>query len=187
MNKRLLLGMVFLTGLSACSHKPTKLALYPETPVINQKAYADLQIGFEDTRYQQHLIQVHRSNSAPQLIEANVAPVEVIRSLISRSLKAKGISFSPTSKARAKVEISNWRTKVEQGTVDYQANTIIELKITVRKENKTLTKIFKGDAKKRGPFSMSVANMELEQSQLLNKIANDIVNDQQLMQFIGAK
>lgn len=172
--------------LFACSAPVTHVIVSPELHLANSNVFQQkqVQLRVEDLRPLNHIVQISRIDEAAQLYSAQQPITEVINSTLTSALKASGLQIQPQAANQVEIIIDNALVSVQQGLLKYSANNQMEVRVVINNSVGSLTKVFKITGKSNGPLKADLAVLERDFNQQLAKLLRQIVQNEELQQFI---
>jgi len=177
--------------LAACSSTPKSLIIAPELITsANEQAYSAIYnnktaaIDVQDLRANRHILQIVKANQAAEIINSAQEIKAVIKKSLSQILTHQGLTLSDNSTHKIHLFIDSALINVQQSLVKYNANNEIVLRIEIQDQDKTLNKVFRSHGKSNGPLTADLAVLERDFNQQLAQLINQIVNDEEVQQFI---
>jgi len=187
MRIKYLVSASLIVLLQACSSAPSQVVINPELPIVQGNGYAQQSVvtSVLDLRTAHHLIQIEKPEQAAKLVSTQQHLPDIIERALKRSFERAGMSVNTASEKTIEVVINEALFVVKQETLKYRANANIVLTAKVENGSKTLTKTFTVRGNNEGPLTADIAVLERDFNQLLTKIIGNIVNDQEVQQFVN--
>ena len=186
MRQKILIPLTLVALLQACSSGPGHVVINPDLPIVNSNGFAQqtATTSVIDLRTAHHLIQIEKPDQAAKLISTKQHLPDIIEQALEKSFKQSGLLISSNSDKNIELVINEALFVVKQETLKYKAKANIVLTAKVNNGPQTLTKTFTVKGNNEGPLSADIAVLERDFNQLLTRIIGDIVNDEQLQQFV---
>ncbi|WP_371188470.1 YajG family lipoprotein [Thalassotalea maritima] len=186
MKKNLLIAVVSAMCLFACAQEPSKINLNPIVKMDANKVYQQLntKVSVYDLRKTAHVVEVLSANKPSVYINANGSLSSVLNSQFSEQLMSQGLTLGEGDDLLLQFQVERARTYVNQDVLDYRANTIIKLKVEAENAKQTLSKTYTLRATTRGALTADIDELQRDFNQQLGKIIVQVMQDQQLQQFI---
>lgn len=184
LNKFFLIVSIFL--ITACANEPTAIHLQPNILNIQNEIYQTqtANVSVSDNRHSLHLVEVLTNNEESKFIESTKSLKSVLSSQFRKELTSQGLNFNDDAVVSVKFNVERARTYINQDVFDYRANTIIKLKVNVENPQQTLSKTFTLRATSRGPLTADIDEIEQDFNIQLSKIIIQVLEDEQLQNFI---
>ncbi|NMP17890.1 YajG family lipoprotein [Thalassotalea sp. Y01] len=172
--------------LVACAQDPNTISLNPKVNAHANKVYDDLnaKISVYDLRSTAHIVEVLSADRPSTLISSADSLKDVLNSEFSDQLALQGLKLNNGSDLQVQFQVERARTYVNQDVLDYRANTIIKLRVKVENPAQTLSKTFTLRATTRGALSADIDELQKDFNVQLAKLIIQVVEDEQLQQFI---
>ncbi|WP_448548350.1 YajG family lipoprotein [Thalassotalea fusca] len=182
-----LVAVSLLVLVQACSSAPNQVVISPELPIVQSNGYAQQSVATSviDLRTAHHLIQIEKPEQAAKLISTQQHLPNILERALNSSFERGGMTINAASAKSIEVVINKALFVVKQETLKYQANANIVLTAKVENGAQTLTKTFTVRGNNEGPLTADIAVLERDFNQLLTKIIGNIVNDQEVQQFVN--
>ncbi|ASP46787.1 YajG family lipoprotein [Cognaticolwellia beringensis] len=174
------------TLLLACSTPIKQVIVSPELNIGNSNAYQQklAQLRFSDLRSSPHIVQILRTGEAAQLFSPQQALVETVEMSLSSALKANGLQIQPQAANQVELIIDHALVSVQQEMVKYSAKSQMNVRVVIDNDQGSLTKAFKITGISNGPLKADLAVLERDFNQQLAKLLTQIVQSEELQQFI---
>jgi len=174
------------TLLFACSTPIKQVIVSPELNIGNSNAFQQKQalLRFSDLRTATQIIQILRIGEATQLYSPQQPIVNTIEKSLISALKANGLLIQPLAANQIEVIIDNALVSVQQEMLKYSANNQMNIRVVINNGQGTLTKSFKITGTSNGPLKADLAVLERDFNQQLTKLLTQIVQSEELQQFI---
>lgn len=179
-----LVGVALLTSGCASNNRAFVIAPQlssPAAPVIVNKL-ATLQVT--DLRTSTHIVQIFQEDKAAKLISSQTELLNVLQASLAKSLTNNGIQMTPLAENSIEVAIKQAKINVHQSLMKYKVDNIIELLVTAKSHDKTLTKTFRTKGNNNGPLFADLAVLERDFNQQLSKLIMQVASDIELQQLI---
>ncbi len=183
-NKLLILSSTVL--VFACSAPVKHVIVSPELKMISSNAFQQkrVQLRFQDLRPLNHIVKISRIDQAAELYSPKLPIIEVVERELTAALKANGLQIQPLAANQVNVIIDSALVSVQQELLKYSASNQINFRVVISNGQSTLTKSFKISGKSNGPFKADLAVLERDFNQQLAKLLSQIVQSEELQQFI---
>jgi len=171
--------------LAGCSSAPSHIILSPQITFKATPSYTNQTVSVEikDLRTNNHIVQVLQADKAAQLFSPSIPLANAITEHLTRFLNQQGLNTTGGNTVVA-IQIDKAIVSVEQALMKYQANSEIQLTISVNKGDKTLTQVIKSKGNSNGPLKADIAVLERDLNQQLGKVITDIATNLELIEFI---
>jgi len=172
--------------LLACSTPIKQVIVSPEINVGSSDAFQQkqVQLRFSDLRRSNHIVQILRADEATQLYSPQQRIVDIVSAALTPALIANGLQIQPLAVNQVDVIIDNALVSVQQQMLKYSANHQMSFRVVVNNGKNTLTKTFKITGTSNGPLKADLAVLERDFNQQLTKLLSQIVQSEELQQFI---
>ncbi|SEK66095.1 uncharacterized lipoprotein [Colwellia chukchiensis] len=172
--------------LLACSTPIQQVIVSPELQLANSNVFQrqPVQLSVQDLRTSNHIVQISRPDKAAQLYSAQQPIAEVINASLSTAFKANGMQIQAQANTQLDVIIDSAIIKVDQAMLKYNASNQMILRVVISNHKGNLTKTFKITGNSNGPLTADLAVLERDFNQQLAKLLTQIVQNQELQQFI---
>jgi len=174
------------TLLLACSTPIKHVIVSPELHLGSSNAFQQkkVQLRVSDLRQASHIVQILRIGEAAQLYSPQQAIVDVVEQSLTSAFKANGLHIKPMAANQVEVIIDNALVSVQQEMVKYSANNQMNFRVVIDNAQGSLTKSFKITGTSNGTFKADIAVLERDFNQQLAKLLTQIVENEELQQFI---
>tara|TARA_R110000744_G_scaffold187939_2_gene307266 strand:+ start:55 stop:624 length:570 start_codon:yes stop_codon:yes gene_type:complete len=181
-----LLLLSFITLLFACATPLKQVIVSPDINIASSNAFQQkqVQIRFSDLRSSNHIVEILRIGEAAQLYSPQQTIVSVVEASLTLALKANGLQIQPLAANQVEVFIDNALISVHQDMLKYGASNQMNFRVVINNEQGTLTKSFKVSGTSNGPLKADLAVLERDFNQQLAKLLTQIVQNQELQQFM---
>jgi uncharacterized lipoprotein len=183
-NKLLILSSTVL--VFACSVPVKHVIVSPELNMTSSNAFQQKQVNlrFQDLRPLNHIVQISRLDQAAELYSPQLPLIEVVERELTSALKANGLQIQPLAANQVDVIIDSALVSVQQELLKYSANNLIDFRVVITSGQGTLTKSFKISGNSNGPLKADLPVLERDFNQQLAKLLSQIVQSEELQQFI---
>ncbi|BDM63336.1 hypothetical protein NFHSH190041_07880 [Shewanella sp. NFH-SH190041] len=179
----ILLSGLLLTGCAG--HQPNLIALDPQLGPISQQANQQvLHLTVQDLRTANYVVKFDRDKDAAELISPASSPRVQLNALLSKGFREAGYRLSESGQPSVTVELRQLLTKVHESSFSFDADSNILITVISRRGQQTLTQEFRTTGQQSGAFGADFASLELQLNKLLGEIAQAIVQDKDLNQFL---
>ncbi|MDP5146209.1 YajG family lipoprotein [Shewanella sp. ULN5] len=186
--KKIILTVLSILLLSACaSNEPTHIALNPTLGAVSLHTNNDTAISFEmvDTRSKNFIVQFDQAPKPPRLVSAS-EPVRVqLDALFRAGMRKAGYVIDPAASKQVQFQLEYLLTDVTDNTMNYEAKTRLVINVKATNLRQEFTKSFSGNGYLKGAFSPDFATLELDINKLIDKLTTEILNDDELHQFLN--
>lgn len=174
------------TLLLACSAPIKQVIVSPELNIGSSNAYQQkqAQLGFSDLRSSPHIVQILRTGEAAQLYSPQQSLVETVEKSLSSALKANGLQIKPQAANQVDIIIDHALVSVQQDMIKYSAKNQMSVRVVVNNGDGSLTKTFKITGTSNGTLKADLAVLERDFNQQLATLLTQIVQSEELQQFI---
>ena len=176
--------------LASCSsHAPNLIVLNPEVSEVtqNQSDNIPLSIKTIDTRKANYVVRFNNKDDAARLVSPFQSPRQQLAVIFQDGFSQAGYQLSANSDRQLQIQLEQLLTNVNESFLGYQADTNIIINVIATKGNQTLTKRFDAKGKLKGSMSADFASLEQEINQLITKLSTDIINDNELNDFLNSQ
>ncbi|MBA6292876.1 hypothetical protein H4J58_04920 [Colwellia sp. MB3u-70] len=172
--------------LFACSAPIKQVIVSPEINVGSSNAFQQkqVQLRFSDLRRSNHVVQILRAGEATQLYSPQQRIVDIVSTALTPALIANGLKIQPLAVNQMDVIIDNALVSVQQQMLKYSASNQMIFRVVVNNGKNTLTKTFKITGTSNGPLKADLAVLERDFNQQLTELLSQIVQSEELQQFI---
>ena len=172
--------------LLACSSPIKQVIVSPELNIASSNVFQQkqAQLRISDLRPVNHIVQVMRIDEAAQLYSPQQAIASVVETSLTSALKANGLNIQPLAANQIEVFIDSALVTVHQDLLKYGVNNQINFRVVINNAQGTLTKSFKVSGTSSGPLKVDLAVLERDFNQQLAKLLTQIVQNEELQQFI---
>jgi uncharacterized lipoprotein len=162
------------TLLMACSSPTQQVIVSPELNIGSSNAYQlkQAQLLMRDLRTSPHIVQILRTGEATKLYSPQQA------------LKANGLRFNTPAANQIEIIIDNALVSVKQAMLKYSASNLMNIRVVIHNSKGTLSKAFKVTGTSNGPLKADLAVLERDFNQQLTKLLSQIVQNEELQQFM---
>ncbi|AWB58596.1 MULTISPECIES: YajG family lipoprotein [unclassified Colwellia] len=182
--KFMLLGTTAL--LIACSTPIKQVIVSPELNIGSSNAYQQkqAQLGLRDLRTSPHIVQILRTGEAAILYSPQQPIIDTVEKSLSSALKANGLQIKAPAANQVEIIIDNALVSVQQSMMKYSASNQMNIRVVINNSKGTLTKTFKITGTSKGPLKADLAVLERDFNQQLAKLLTQIVQNEELQQFM---
>ena len=174
------------TLLMACSSPTQQVIVSPELNIGSSNAYQlkQAQLLMRDLRTSPHIVQILRTGEATKLYSPQQAIVETVEISLTKALKANGLRFNTPAANQIEIIIDNALVSVKQAMLKYSASNLMNIRVVIHNSKGTLSKAFKVTGTSNGPLKADLAVLERDFNQQLTKLLSQIVQNEELQQFM---
>ncbi|MFT5812392.1 MAG: putative lipoprotein [Psychroserpens sp.] len=174
------------TLLLACSSPIKQVIISPELNIASSNAFQQKQVKlrFSDLRSSPHIVQILRTGESAQLYSPQQSLVDIVEKSLTSALKINGLVVQPLAANQVDVIIDNALVSVQQEILKYSASNQMSFRVVINNDKNTLTKAFKITGTSNGPLKADFAVLERDFNQQLAKLLTQIVQNEELQQFI---
>jgi len=179
-------NIILVTLLSACTSKERSFVISPQLKQASEQLTINKSASFaiSDLRTSDHIVQIFQEDKAAELVSSKTSLLQVMKSALTNSFSLQGLSIDAQSINTIDVVIKQAKINVQQSMLEYKANNVIEIMVTVNNGEKTLTQSFKTKGNNSGPLFADLAVLERDFNQQLSKLLEQIVSHSEIQQFL---
>ncbi|MFT5757144.1 MAG: putative lipoprotein [Alteromonadaceae bacterium] len=186
--KKLTLYTILITtiALTSCASAPKHIVISPDVIVNVTKDYQGQSINLRliDRRAATHIVQILKEKQAATLISSQQIITEIIDEALRPQLIKQGLTLTSQAENNFDVIIDTALISVQQDLLKYQASSVIVLIAKISNAEQTLTKTFTIKGSSNGPLSADNAVLARDFNQQLAKIISQLVNNNEIKEFI---
>lgn len=175
--------------LTACaSNEPTHIALNPSLGPVALQTQNNTPVFVEvvDTRSKNYVVQFDQAPKPPRLVGSSESIRSQLESVFRSGMVKAGYMLDPASAKRVQFQLNYLLTDVVDNTLNYEAKTRLVINVKASNARQEFTKSFNGNGYLKGPFSQpDFATLELEINKLIDKLTTEILNDDEIHQFLA--
>lgn len=185
MFRSLMSAAIVAATLTGCASAPTSLILAPDAPLITSSAQqGSLQLTSVDRRSEQYVVKVRNGDGAAELLSPSQAPRQLLDQGVRQGFSQLGYQLDPASNTQMTLVLDKAVLEIDQGTFSHDAKGLFEATVKINTKVQTLTKTFTVTSAFSGPMKPDLARIEREVNDRLSQLMTNIVNDEELQQFI---
>jgi len=173
--------------LSGCAvNAPLHIALSPQMPAVEVQTQTSQKIAIDTiyTRSANFIVRFNNSDDAAQLVSPTESPRKQMDTIFRQGFTQAGYQIDPSSVKKMQIQLEQLLTDVTESTFSYEASNLIIINVLVQNGTNELTKRFTARGTLSGPMSADFASLELEINKLLGQLSGQIINDDEISQFI---
>ena len=172
--------------LIACSSPIKQVIVSPELNIGSSNHYQlkQAQIRMRDLRSSPHIVQILRTGEAAKLYSPQQPIIETVEIALSSALKANGLLLNTPAANQVEIIIDSALVSVQQAMLKYNANSQMNIRVVIHNGKGTLSKTFKVTGTSNGPLKADFAVLERDFNQQLTKLLSQIVQNEELQQFM---
>lgn len=176
---------ILALALTACTSSTKPLIVAPQLPTNVNAVYQGqgVTVNIQDLRRQQHIVQVLKQGDAAKLHSAANDVSATIANTLKNSWVQQGLTIDG-GQVHINIFLDAALVSVQQQTMKYTASSEIRLRVEVQKHDSTQTTNFKSTGNSNGPLYADIAVLERDFNQQLGKVISDILNNQDIQNFI---
>lgn len=174
--------------LTACaSHEPTHIALNPALGAVGLHTTNDTAISIDmlDTRSKSFIVQLDQAPQAPRLVSSSEPIRAQLDAIFRDGMRKAGYVVDPAASKQVEFQLEYLLTNVINNTLNYEAKTRLVMNVKASNSRQEFTKSFSGNGYFKDSFSPDFATLELEMNKLIDKLTTEILNDEELHQFLN--
>lgn len=172
--------------LIACSSPIKQVIVSPELNIGSSNAYKlkQAQISMRDLRSSPHIVQILRTGEAAKLYSPQQPIIETVETALTSALKANGLELKAPAANQVEIIIDNALVSVQQAMLKYNASNKMNIRVVIHNSKGTLSKAFKITGSSNGPLKADLAVLERDFNQQLAKLLSQIVQSEELQQYM---
>lgn len=173
-------------ALSACASSSKQMVISPQFIDTKSNAYIgkSAQVNVMDLRANSHIVAIHREGEAIELVSANTHLDNIINSLYKKSLIKNSLTVNNSAINKIELIINTAEVHVYQELVKYKTKSQVTLTAKITSNQKTLTKTYNNKGNSEGVLTADLAVLERNFNQQLGNLILQVVNDNEIVQFI---
>ncbi|SFC35500.1 YajG family lipoprotein [Pseudoalteromonas denitrificans] len=169
--------------LTACQTVPEKIIISPNyTDPAKLKLAQNIALSVKDVRETPTALRILNDKKVTEVSSNDLA--QSLNFALSNALEKGDVSINVSSKNKMSLHIHQLEVIVEQQTLKYRSEGIIELEIRLSKGNRNFNKYYNGSQTNEGPLIFDKAKVEGQLNSLLEQMISRIVNDAELQTFL---
>jgi uncharacterized lipoprotein len=164
---------------------PSHVILAPQISASPATIYSGQAINLtvQDLRTGNHIIQILKAGKAATLFSPNQPLTNMLSQSLTSYYAQQGLNTSGGT-ISIDITINRALVSVVQELMKYQANTDIQVSVSVTKGDKTLTNTINSRGASNGPLQADIAVLERDLNQQLGKVISDIISNADIIAFI---
>ncbi|MFT6978415.1 MAG: putative lipoprotein [Shewanella psychromarinicola] len=173
--------------LTACaSHEPTHVGLNPTLGRIQLQTEADFPVMVDtiDTREASFVVRFNEEGKAPRLVSASEPIRQQLEKLFRDGIKKAGYVIDPAARNSVQFQLNYLLADVTDTTFSFESKTRLVINVLAKNSQQEFTKSYNANGYLKGPLSPDFATLELDITKLVDKLTTEILNDEELHQFI---
>jgi uncharacterized lipoprotein len=175
-----------IIAISACASSPKKMVISPQIIDTKSNIYSGkaTQVNVTDLRPNSHIVAIHREGEAIKLISANTHLDNIINDLYKKSLSKNSLAVNDSALNNIELIINTAEVHVYQELMKYKTTSQVTLTAKITSNEKTLTKTYNNKGNSEGVLTADLAVLERNFNQQLGNLIMQVVNDNEIVQFI---
>ncbi|GGP52693.1 YajG family lipoprotein [Shewanella saliphila] len=176
--------------LTACaSYEPTHVGLNPTLGAVNLQTELDFPVKVEtiDTREASFVVRFNDPDTTPRLVSTSEPVRQQLDKLFRDGMIRAGYVVDPAASTSVQFQLNYLLADVTDSTFSFESNTRLVINVLAKNAQQQLTKSYNANGYLKGPLSPDFATLELDINQLIDKLTTEILNDEELHQFIQRK
>ncbi|MCL1113862.1 MULTISPECIES: YajG family lipoprotein [Shewanella] len=173
--------------LTACaSYEPTQIGLNPTLGPVNLQTESDLpvQVDTIDTREASFVLRITEDDKAPKLIGTTEPVRQQLDKLFRNGMIRAGYVVDPAARNSIQFQLNYLLADVTDTTFSFESKTRLVINVLAKNAQQQFTKSYSANGYLKGSLSPDFATLELDINQLIDKLTTEILNDDELHQFI---
>ncbi|MGI2169177.1 YajG family lipoprotein [Shewanella sp. MF05960] len=173
--------------LTACaSYEPTQIGLNPTLGAVSLQTESDTQVLIEtiDTREASFVLRITEGDKTPQLIGTTEPMRQQLDKLFRNGMIKAGYVVDPAARNSVQFQLNYLLADVTDTTFSFESKTRLVINVLAKNAQQQFTKSYNANGYLKGPLSPDFATLELDINQLIDKLTTEILNDDELHQFI---
>jgi len=173
--------------LTACaSHEPTHVALNPTLGPVNLHTEVDFPVHVDtiDTREASFVVRFNEKGQAPRLVSTSEPIRPQLAKLFRDGLNKAGYVIDPAAGNSVQFQLNYLLADVTDTTFSFESKTHLVINVLAKNSQQEFTKKYNAYGYLKGPLSPDFATLELDINKLIDKLTTEILNDEELHQFI---
>ncbi len=175
-----------IIAISACASSPKIMVISPQIIDTKSNIYSGktTQVNVTDLRANSHIVAIHREGEAIKLISANTHLDNIINDLYKKSLSKNSLAVNDSALNNIELIINTAEVHVYQELMKYKTTSQVTLTAKITSNEKTLTKTYNNKGNSEGVLTADLAVLERNFNQQLGNLIMQVVNDNEIVQFI---
>ncbi len=173
--------------LTACaSYEPSQIGLNPTLGAVSLQTESDTQVLIEtiDTREASFVLRITEGDKAPQLIGTTEPMRQQLDKVFRNGMIRAGYVVDPAARNSVQFQLHYLLADVTDTTFSFESQTRLVINVLAKNAQQQFTKSYNANGYLKGPLSPDFATLELDINQLIDKLTTEILNDDELHQFI---
>jgi|UPI00005553F7 uncharacterized lipoprotein len=173
--------------LSACaSYEPTHVGLNPTLGPIQLQTEVDFPVLVDtiDTREASFVVRFNEEGKSPRLVSASEPIRQQLDTLFRNGMNKAGYVIDPAARNSVQFQLNYLLADVTDTTFSYESKTRLVINVLAKNSQQEFTKSYNANGYLKGPLSPDFATLELDITKLVDKLTTEILNDEELHQFI---
>ena len=173
--------------LTACaSYEPTHIGLNPALGPIQLQTETNFPVMVEtiDTREVSFVVRFNEEDKPPRLVSASEPIRQQLESLFRNGMNRAGYVIDPAAANSVQFQLHYLLADVTDSTFSFESKTRLVINVLAKNSQQEFTKTYNAKGYLKGPLSPDFATLELDITKLVDKLTTEILNDEELHQFI---
>ena len=180
---------VFVTGLlllGCSSTQPQLVVLSPAIPISQLQSHSDTSINIIvlDRRKANYVASINDGDEVHRLLAPATAPRFILLGVIKAGFNKAGYRIDSEADSQLIFYVDDLLAQVKQNTFDFSVDTRIQLSLRAENLRQHFSKRYRVKGAMQGPLSLDHNKLEQQLNDLLGQLTTDIMNDEQLINFI---
>ncbi|WP_354625016.1 YajG family lipoprotein [Psychromonas sp. MME2] len=177
-------GVVCTALLMACSAPSTTVQLNPELSIAATNNLENSKVTWhltsQDRRIARHIIEISKGDGVAMLVNESQSSRLVIERTLREQWQQQSQNFQADSSNIINVQLIKLLAKVEQGSVSFENNADIVIKIELTFDNQIFSKTYKSRFAQQGVFKADSDKLAEQLNTQLSQILTEIIQDPEL-------
>ncbi|QDE30210.1 MULTISPECIES: YajG family lipoprotein [Shewanella] len=173
--------------LTACaSYEPTHIGLNPALGPVQLQTETNFPVMVEtiDTREASFVVRFNEEGKAPKLVSASEPIRQQLDTLFRNGMSKAGYVIDPAAPNSVQFQLHYLLADVTDSTFSFESKTRLVINVLAKNSQQEFTKTYNANGYLKGPLSPDFATLELDITKLVDKLTTEIINDEELHQFI---
>ncbi len=179
--------LIFVSALAACSSTSSTIVLSPNIPVAHHKisTFSPISVQVIDQRSVDYIVNIDGSDPKNRTLSSSESLKQLLQHSLVNGFEGANVALSHQAPVSLTFYLDKLLVNVKQNTFDYNATTSLVLRVKGNSPHQTFTKDYKVSGSMNGAFKLEHSDIEKELNNLIDKLTTDIINDDQLQDFLS--
>jgi uncharacterized lipoprotein len=137
-----------------------------------------------DTREASFVVRFNEKGKTPRLVSASEPIRQQLDKLFRNGMIKAGYVIDPAARNSVQFQLNYLLADVTDTTFSFESKTRLVINVLAKNSQQEFTKTYNANGYLKGPLSPDFATLELDITKLVDKLTTEILNDEELHQFI---